>query len=72
MRVSGCIGNDPTEAFWGMLECEISYLKKYYTYQEPVTTVMDYIDCHNHRKNKKRLSCMTPIEYREYLQQQAA
>ena len=71
-RVSRCIDNGPMEAFWGMLKSEMYYLKKFHTYQELVTAVTDYIDYYNHKRYQKRLGCMTPIEYREYLHQRTA
>lgn len=71
-RVSRCIYNGPMEACWGMLKSEMYYLKKFHTYEELTTAVAGYIDYYNHRRYKKRLHCMTPMEYREYLQQQTA
>lgn len=70
-RVSRCIDNGPMEAFWGMLKSEMYYLKKFHTYEELTTAIADYIDYYNHRRYQKRLHCMTPMEYREYLQQAA-
>lgn len=71
-RVSRCIDNGPMEAFWGMLKSEMYYLKKFHTYNELVTAVSEYIDYYNNKRYQKRLNCMTPIEYREYLQHKAA
>jgi putative transposase len=71
-RISRCIDNGPMEAFWGMIKSEMYYLKKFHTYEELVAAVSDYIDYYNNKRYQKRLNCMTPIEYREYLQHKAA
>lgn len=67
-RVSRCIDNGPMEAFWGMLKSEMYYLKEFNTYKELKQAVSDYIDYYNTSRYQKRLNCMTPLEYREYLQ----
>lgn len=66
-RVSRCIDNGPMEAFWGMLKSEMYYLKKFHTYDELKEAVYDYIEYYNNHRYQKRLSCMTPIEYRKHL-----
>lgn len=71
-RVSHCIDNGPMEAFWGMLKSEMYYLKKFNSYDELEATVIDYIDYYNNHRYQKRLSCMTPMEYRQHLINQAA
>lgn len=65
-RVSRCIDNGPMECFWGMLKTEMYYLKKFPTYEELKKAIEDYIDYYNNSRYQKRLSCMTPLEYREY------
>lgn len=75
-RVSRCIDNGPMEAFWGMLKSEIVlemyYLKKFNTYDELETAIIEYIDYYNNHRYQKRLNCMTPMEYRQYLMNQSA
>ncbi|ROR28079.1 integrase-like protein [Mobilisporobacter senegalensis] len=71
-RVSRCINNGPMEAFWGMLKSEMYYLKSFNTYNELEQAVIDYIDYYNNGRYQKRLNCMTPLEYREYLKNKAA
>ncbi|MBR0600366.1 transposase [Sinanaerobacter chloroacetimidivorans] len=71
-RVSRCIDNGPMEAFWGMLKSEMYYLKKFNTYDELEAAVIDYIEYYNNRRYQKRLNCMTPREYRQYLLDKAA
>lgn len=67
-RVSRCIDNGPMEAFWGMLKSEMYYLKKFNTYNELETAIIDYIEYYNNHRYQKRLNCMTPLEYRRYLE----
>lgn len=71
-RVSRCIDNGPMEAFWGMLKSEMYYLKKFNSYDELEAAVIDYIDYYNTHRYQKRLDCMTPLEYRQHLKNQAA
>jgi transposase InsO family protein len=71
-RVSLCIDNGPMEAFWGMLKSEMYYLKKFNSYDELEASVIDYIDYYNSHRYQKRLDCMTPLEYRQHLMNQAA
>ncbi len=71
-RVSRCIDNGPMEAFWGMLKSEMYYLKKFNSYDELEAAVIDYINYYNYYRYQKRLGCMTPIEYRQYLMNKVA
>lgn len=71
-RVSRCIDNGPMEAFWGMMKSEMYYLRKFNTYDDLKEAVINYIDYYNNHRYQKRLNCMTPMEYREYLNRTAA
>ncbi|SHJ70057.1 Integrase core domain-containing protein, partial [Dethiosulfatibacter aminovorans DSM 17477] len=71
-RVARCIDNGPMEAFWGMLKSEMYYLKKFNTYDELEAAIKDYIFYYNNNRYQKRLNCMTPLEYRQYLMDNAA
>jgi transposase InsO family protein len=66
-RVSRCIDNGPMEAFWGMIKSEMYYLRKFNTFDELKEAVIKYINYYNNQRYQKRLKCMTPIEYRQYL-----
>ena len=66
-RVSRCIDNGPMESFWGMLKSEMYYLKKFNTYGELESAVIEYINYYNNHRYQKRLKCMSPLEYRCYL-----
>lgn len=66
-RVSRCIDNGPMESFWGMMKSEMYYLNKFNTYEELESAVIEYIDYYNNHRYQKRLNCMAPLEYRQYL-----
>jgi len=66
-RVSRCIDNGPMEAFWGILKSEMYYLKKFSSYDELESSVIEYIDYYNNHRYQQRLNCMTPFEFRQYL-----
>ena len=66
-RISRCIASGPMEAFWGTLKSEMYYLKTFKTYDELVTAIKQYIEYYNTKRYQKRLCCMTPIEFRNYL-----
>lgn len=71
-RVSRCIDNGPMESFWAMLKSEMFYLSKFNTYEELETKIIEYIDYYNNHRYQKRLRCMTPLEYRQYLRSSVA
>lgn len=71
-RISKCLDNGPMEAFWGMMKSEMYYLRNFHTYEELESAVNEYIDYYNNRRYQKRLKCMTPLEYRQYLLRSAA
>jgi len=64
--------NGPMETFWGMLKSEMYYLKKFNSYDELKNAVIYYIEYYNNGHYQKRLNCMTPLEFREYLQHKVA
>jgi putative transposase len=71
-RVSRCIDNGPMEAFWGMMKSEMYYLKKFSSYDDLEDAICEYIEYYNNHRYQKRLNCMTPLEYRQYLLNTAA
>ena len=66
-RIARCIDNGPMEAFWGMLKSEMYYLRKFHTFEELKEAVTEYIYYYNNHRYQARLNCMSPIEYRKYL-----
>jgi Transposase and inactivated derivatives len=71
-RVSRCIDNGPMESFWGMMKSEMYYLNKFNTYVELEAAIIKYVEYYNNHRYQKRLNCMTPLEYRQYLLRSAA
>lgn len=71
-RVSRCIDNGPMEAFWGMLKSEMYCLRKFNTFDELKEAIIEYINYYNNQRYQKRLKCMAPIKYRQYLLSKSA
>lgn len=71
-RVARCIDNGPMESFWGMMKSEMYHIRKFSTYEELESAITKYMDFYNSKRYQKRLNCMTPLEYRQYLVDLAA
>jgi len=67
-RVGRCIDNGPMEGFWGMLKSEMYYLDHFTDYESLQAAIENYIDYYNNKRYQKRLNCMTPMEFNNYLQ----
>ena len=66
-RAGKCIDNGPMENFWGILKSERYYLKgKYDSYEELENDIKSYIKFYNNKRLQKRLSSMSPLEYRSH------
>lgn len=63
-RIGRCIDNGPIESFWGTLKCEKYYLHKYDSYEELKLAIDDYIHFYNYYRYQKRLSGLSPLEFR--------
>ena len=55
------IDNGPMEGFWGILESEMYYLRKFSSEQTLTSAIEEYIHFYNTKRYQKRLRCMTPI-----------
>lgn len=71
-RVGRCIDNGPMEGFWGILKSEMYHLQKFADYETLKCGIEEYIEYYNEHRYQKRLNCMTPLEYRNYLLTSAA
>lgn len=71
-RVGRCIDNGPMEGFWGILKSEMYHLQKFHDYDSLKCAIQEYIEYYNKNRYQKRLKCMTPLEYRNYLTQSTA
>jgi len=67
-RVGRCIDNGPMEGFWGMLKSEMYYLNHFTDYESLQAAIENYIEYYNNKRYQKRLNCMTPMEFNNYLQ----
>ncbi|SDL31144.1 IS3 family transposase, partial [Natronincola ferrireducens] len=63
-RVGKCIDNGPMEGFFGTLKCEKYYLNKYNTFKELNEAIDEYIHFYNHKRLQKKLSDLSPMEFR--------
>jgi putative transposase len=66
-RVGCGIDNGPMEGFWGILKSEMYYLQKFDDPDSLKKAIEEYMDYYNTRQYQKRLNCMTPLEYHNYL-----
>lgn len=71
-RVGRCIDNGPMEGFWGILKSEMYHLQKFDDYESLKFAIEEYINYYNNQRYQKRLNCMTPLEYRNYLSKSIA
>lgn len=63
-RVGKCIDNGPMEAFWETIKPEIYYLNKFYSIENLIQSIKDYIEFYNNKRFQAKLKSLTPIEYR--------
>lgn len=63
-RVGKCIDNGPMEAFWGIVKCEKYYLHQYHTFEDLARAIDEYINFYNTKRLQKRLSSLSPMEFR--------
>lgn len=65
-RVGKCIDNGPMEGFFGILKTEMFYGKKFYSYEELIEKIKEYIKFYNEKRFQEKLGCMAPLEYRNH------
>lgn len=70
-RVGRCIDNGPMEGFWGILKCEMYYLASFKDYDSLVTAIERYIYFYNNERRQKKLNKMSPMTYRQLLENAA-
>ena len=63
-RVGRCIDNGPMEGYWGILKSEMYYLNKFYTTDNLINSIVEYIEFYNNKRFQAILKSLTPIEYR--------
>lgn len=63
-RVGRCIDNGPMEGFFGIIKCEMFYLRKFHSREELITAIEKYMNFYNTKRRQKKLKGLTPNEYR--------
>ena len=70
-RKGNCLDHSPMENFFGILKQEKYYGKTFKTYEELKEAIEEYIDCYNHKRIKRKLAGMSPVQYRIHTSQLA-
>lgn len=70
-RVGRCIDNGPMEGFWGILKCEMYYLGNFKDYDSLAAAIESYIYFYNYERRQKKLNKMSPMTYRQLLENAA-
>ena len=70
-RVGKCIDNGPMEGFWGILKCEMYYLRHFENYDSLLSAIEDYIHFYNYGRRQHRLNCMAPMNFRSHIESAA-
>ena len=71
-RKGNCLDHSPMENFFGILKQEKYYGKTFKTYEELKEAIEEYIDYYNHKRIKRKLAGMSPVQYRIHTSQLAA
>ena len=64
-RIARCIDNGPMEGFWGILNRELYYGKRFADRESLVSMIEDYIDYYNTKRLQRKLGILTPMEKHE-------
>lgn len=64
-RKGNCLDNSPIENFFGLLKQEIFYGKVYHNFNELKTAIEEYIYYYNNERIKKKLSYLSPVNFRK-------
>ena len=67
-RKANCLDNSPIENFFGLLKQEIYHENVYRSFEELETKIDWFIDYYNNDRSKEKLGYMSPVEYRQYYQ----
>lgn len=67
-RVGRCIDNGPMEGFWGILKCEMYYLASFKDYNSLAVAIESYIYFYNNERRQRRLNKLSPMTYRQLLE----
>lgn len=64
-RVAHCTDNSLMEGFWGILKREMYYDRKFYTKEELIQAITEYMDYYSNNRPQRGLGVLTPAEYYE-------
>lgn len=64
-RKGNCLDNACIESFFSHLKTEMLYITKYMSADELYQAVQEYINFYNNERFQKKLSHLSPIQYRE-------
>ena len=53
------------EGFWGILKREMYYDRKFYTKEELIQAITEYMDYYSNNRPQRGLGVLTPAEYYE-------
>ena len=67
-RKSNCLDNSPMENFFSLLKQEIYHGNVYRSFEELEAKINWFIDYYNNKRSKERLGYMSPVQYRQYYQ----
>lgn len=70
-RKGNCLDNAAIESFFAVLKSELLYLRKFEDMAHFKQDLERYIEYYNHRRIKKRLKTLSPVEYRTQVLQVA-
>ena len=64
-RVGHCIGNGPTEGFWGIIKLEMYQMYEITDEASLRYTIKDYLRFYSEERPQNRYHCKTPLEVRQ-------
>lgn len=70
-RKGNCLDHSPIENFFGLLKQEMYYGRVYKTYEDLKDAIQNYIYYYNHKRIKRQLAGMSPVQYRIHTSQLA-
>lgn len=66
-RPGRCIDNGPMEGFWAILKTEMYHAENFNDYESLKSKIDEYMIYYNSRRYQRKLNCMTPLEYNNYI-----
>ena len=49
---------------WGTIKSEMYYIDKFYSIENLIQSIKDYIEFYNNKRFQAKLKCLAPMEYR--------